>query len=271
MNKYLALIVTICSILMFTGCGKSEAAQAVDDLIKSIGVVTLESEATIKEAERKVIFLEEKDYEDLDYLETLTEAREQLNLLKINETISLISAIGDVNLDSGDKINKAKTIYNSLDRKSQEKITNYEILKTAISSYNIMTAKAARESAIEEAKSLIRITRLSLSRPDSAGGVELYFNFINQSDKVIKYVDFAVSFYNAVGDIVTCDIKNDRINYCRDTGPYNKGEGRQGTNWHWGDFYNWDIKSVKLVDLKITYMDGTTETFTQNQIDAVQY
>ena len=113
--------------------------------------------------------------------------------------------------------------------------------------------------------------RIWVSKPDSAGGVELYFNFTNNSDKVIKYITFGATFYNAVGDVVTCKYKRDVINYCSDTGPYAKGEGLSGSGWYWGDYYNWDIKSVKLVYLSIEYMDGTEYAFSNDQIEAIQY
>lgn len=99
----------------------------------------------------------------------------------------------------------------------------------------------------------------------------MYFNFINESEKTIKYVYFSVTFYNAVGDVVNGQYNYGTVNYCKDTGPFATGEGRTGTWWHWGDFYNWDIASVKLVDLSIEYTDGTTVTLTKDQVAGVQY
>ena len=132
-------------------------------------------------------------------------------------------------------------------------------------------AAEALKTAETKAREIIRISKIAVSKPDSAGGVELYINFINNSDKTIKYITFGVSFYNSVGDIVTCKYKQDTINYCKDTGPYEKGEGLSGTYWHWGDYYNWDIKSVKLVSVEIEYTDGTSKTLTNDEIEYVQY
>ena len=126
------------------------------------------------------------------------------------------------------------------------------------------------QKEIEEAKSIIQVTKVAVSEPDSAGGVELYFNFVNKSEKTIKYVYFAVTFYNAVGDVVNGKYNYGSVNYCQDTGPFATGEGRTGTWWYWGDFYNWDIKTVKLVSLSIEYMDGTTISLTPEQIEYVQ-
>ena len=132
-------------------------------------------------------------------------------------------------------------------------------------------AAEALKSEQEKAREIIRVTKVAVSKPDSAGGVELYFNYVNNSEKTIKYVTFGVTFYNAVGDVVTCQYKRDTINRCKDTGPFEKGQGRSGTWWHWGDFYNWDIKSVKLVSLSIEYTDGTTRSLTDKEIEYVQY
>lgn len=122
----------------------------------------------------------------------------------------------------------------------------------------------------EEARNIIQVTKVSVSEPDSAGGVELYFNFVNKSEKTIKYVNFAVTFYNAVGDVVNGKYNYGSVNYCQATGPFATGEGITGTWWHWGDFYNWNIKTVKLVNLSIEYMDGSTVSLTPEQIEYVQ-
>ena len=85
------------------------------------------------------------------------------------------------------------------------------------------------------------------------------------------YINFGVTFYNTVGDVVTCTIKKDVVNYCQNTGPYKKGEGLTGTTYYWGKFYNFNIKTVKLVSLEIEYMDGPTIKFTDKEIEYVQY
>lgn len=130
-----------------------------------------------------------------------------------------------------------------------------------------------RKAREQELKNTIRVKRVWTSNPDSAGGVELYINFTNMSDKTIKYVRFGVQLYNAVDDVVECKY-NDAlfgVYYCRDTGPYEKGEGLSGTSWYWGDFYNWDIDHAELVSVEIEYMDGTEIEIDGDDIELVQY
>lgn len=127
------------------------------------------------------------------------------------------------------------------------------------------------EAKKESARAIIRVTKVEVSRPDSVGGVSLYFNFINNSDKVIKRVNFAVNFYNAVDEVVTCEIARDYTNHCYKTGPYNPGEGLSGYGWSWGKYYNWDIKSAKLCYLNVEFMDGTSRSFDSEEIGYVQY
>lgn len=122
-------------------------------------------------------------------------------------------------------------------------------------------AKEAQQKNLKirknEIQSAIQITKLWYSDFDSVGGVELYINYINKSEKTIKYVDFGVTFYNAVGDPITSGTGISEINNCQDVGPFAPGEGRQGADWHWGKFYNSTINSVKLVRLTIEYTDGS--------------
>ena len=93
----------------------------------------------------------------------------------------------------------------------------------------------------------------------------------NKSTKTIKYLNFGVTFYNSVGDVVLPDYSNQRINYCTDTGPFATGQGRSGSNWYWGKFYDSTISSVELVYLQIDYMDGTSKLFSAEELKYVEY
>lgn len=335
------LLLAVCLCFLLSACSKSEEAIRVDELIDSIGEVTLDSEPQIVAAEEAAKSLVKEDYEQLDKITQLEQARLQYDTLVVEETerlqkeqiaaveaaisgigtvtldsekdiakarklydecvmdvrrqisnyellttaeknyatlcaaevIDLISQIGSVSLEieSVTRLNAATTAYNSLDTAAKEEVTNLQILTDAQNVFKSLKAEADKQVAIEQARSIIRVKRIWCSKPDSAGGVELYFNFTNNSEKTIKYVNFGATFYNAVGDVVTCRIKDDTINYCQETGPYEKGEGLSGSNWYWGKFYSWDISSVKLVYLSIDYMDGSSVTLTDDQIEYVQY
>lgn len=247
------------------------AIQTVTDTINQIGTVTLENEEAVTLAVETYNKFDESIQQKIENRDILFTAEETLTQLKIEKAQSAIEAIGNVTLDSKAAIDAASDAFNSIPTASRVKVENREKLTKAKETYDALVNEQKRQAEIEDARKLIRVTKVAVSAPDSAGGVELYFNYINNSDKVIKYVNFSVTFYNAVGDVVKGKYDQSTVNRCYDTGPFKKGEGRTGTWWHWGDFYNWDITSVKLVDLSIEYTDGTTVTFTKDQVDGVQY
>ena len=247
------------------------AIQTVTDTINQIGTVTLENEEAVTLAVETYNKFDESIQQKIENRDILFTAEETLTQLKIEKAQSAIEAIGNVTLGSKAAIDAASDAFNSIPTASRVKVENRAELTKAKETYAALVHAQQAQKEIEEARQLIRVTKVAVSAPDSAGGVELYFNYINNSDKVIKYVNFSVTFYNAVGDVVKGKYDQSTVNRCYDTGPFKKGEGRTGTWWHWGDFYNWDITSVKLVDLSIEYTDGTTVTFTKDQVDGVQY
>lgn len=247
------------------------AIQTVTDTINQIGTVTLENEEAVTLAVETYNKFDESIQQKIENRDILFTAEETLTQLKIEKAQSAIEAIGNVTLDSKAAIDAASDAFNSIPTASRVKVENRAELTKANETYAALVHAQQAQKEIEEARQLIRVTKVAVSAPDSAGGVELYFNFINNSDNTIKYLHFGVTFYNAVNDIVLPNYDKQAINYCQETGPYKKGEGLSGTNWYWGKFYSFDIKTVKLVYLKIDYTDGTTVTFTKDQVDGVQY
>ena len=247
------------------------AIQTVTDAIDQIGTVTLENEKALSTALATYNKFDKSIQQKIENRDILFAAEETLTQLKVERAQAAIEVIGDVTLDSKGAIDSASAAFDSIPTADRAKVENRAELTKAKETYDALVHAQEVQKEIEEAKKLIRVTKVAVSAPDSAGGVELYFNYINNSDKVIKYVNFSVTFYNAVGDVVKGKYDQSTVNRCYDTGPFKKGEGRTGTWWHWGDFYNWDITSVKLVDLIIEYTVGTTVTLTNDQVAGVQY
>ena len=124
---------------------------------------------------------------------------------------------------------------------------------------------------VEEIKSSIKVTKIWTSSPNSAGGVDLYINWKNVSNKVIKYAYFTVVPYNSVNDIVNCTIRHYSSFTAQDEGPYSKGQGTSGTGYYWENaWYNYSIKSVKLESVSIMYMDGTSLDIPEKYIDYIK-
>lgn len=248
------------------------AVQTITDAIDQIGSVSLDSEDDVLNARRTYESFDENIQRKVENSETLFAAEDKLIQLKIDRAQSAIAAIGsDITLESKDAIFEAANALLAVPATEREKVNNRDALTEARNTYNALLDEQRRQKEIEEAKNIIRVTKVAVSAPDSVGGVELYFNFVNNSDKTIKYLHFGVTFYNAVNDVVLPNYNKQAINYCQETGPYKKGEGLNGTNWYWGKYYSFDIKTVKLVNLSIEYMDGTTITLSNDQIAAVQY
>lgn len=156
----------------------------------------------------------------------------------------------------------AKASQNELDRIAAEKKAEEERL-----------AEEAKKTAQDKARELIRLFKLSVGSPNSAGGVSLFIGYTNMSDKVIKYCTFTVEPYNKVGDEVECDIRGYSTYRARDDGPHAKGEGISGDySWYWENaWYNWSISEVRCSYIYIEYMDGTTESLSGDEIGYVMY
>lgn len=131
----------------------------------------------------------------------------------------------------------------------------------------------AEKAAQDRVRSIIRVTKLSVSKPNSAGGVDLFIGYKNMSDKVIKYATFTITPYNKVGDAATCEIRGNSTFNAQDEGPHKKGEGISGNyNWYWENaWYNWTISTLVLDRIYIEYMDGTEETIMGNDLKYVQF
>ena len=126
----------------------------------------------------------------------------------------------------------------------------------------------ARAERISEVKKSIKITSAYLGRPNSASGVDAYFYYKNLSDKTIKYLVWEGYPMNAVGDRVSCDIRGYRDFRGKNTGPVKPGKTSGGC-WDCA-WYNSTAKKLILTGIDIEYMDGTTFTIKENEIEYVR-
>lgn len=81
MKRLTALFLSVVLLLSLCACGKSEAAKAMDETIKSIGTVSLESEEAIVNAEKMYEALTEEQKAELDNYALLVAARSDLDKL----------------------------------------------------------------------------------------------------------------------------------------------------------------------------------------------
>ena len=134
MKRILCLILTILLALTVCGC-KSEEAKNADNLISSIGTVTLESEAKIIEAENAVDALTDEDKKQLDNLDALNTARITYEALVVDDAIS---SIGVVSIESADTIANVKKMYTGCSSEVQALVTKLSTLEDAETQLNAL-------------------------------------------------------------------------------------------------------------------------------------
>lgn len=132
-------------------------------------------------------------------------------------------------------------------------------------------AEEAAKSKQDKLREIIRVKSVKTSKPNSAGGVDLYIDWVNNSEKTIKYTTFTVEPYNAVDDIVQDTIRWDSTFRGKTTGPIEKGEGsKKGYYWECA-WYNYSITYAQITKIEIEYSDGTTATINSDDIQYVVY
>lgn len=105
---------------------------------------------------------------------------------KVSEVIALIDAIGEVSLDSKEKIDEAEKAYNALASDKKSEVSNYDVLEKAISTYDSL-AKAEKEKVLEKYKSKFDVDY------DKVEGVYWYMpknmpDYIDERCYIIPYI-----------------------------------------------------------------------------------
>ena len=106
----------------------------------------------------------------------------------------------------------------------------------------------------------IIIDNISVSSPNSAGGIDLDVDVTNTSSKTIKYLSITAQAYNAVGDAVRGDISRSSFFKGLDTGPYAPNETTASGTWS-NAWYGYSIRCARVTRIKITYMDNSIRSF----------
>jgi hypothetical protein len=123
----------------------------------------------------------------------------------------------------------------------------------------------AERSERDHVRSVVRVRRLWTDDPNSAGGVDLHIVWQNTSSKTVKYATFTVQPYNAVGDVVSCSIRDYSEFSGQVTGPVRPGRVYgAGMSWETA-WYNPTIVRAQLMKIHIEYTDGSTVDFSGDQ------
>jgi len=108
------------------------------------------------------------------------------------------------------------------------------------------------------------ITNMGISKSNSVGGRDVWMHPMITSKKIIKYIYPTFIAYNEVQDEVICSIKNSSTFTGTATGPYNFGE-KEYFKWS-NAYYNFSIHCIKLLSIKIEYMDNSTAIYEGDNI-----
>lgn len=117
----------------------------------------------------------------------------------------------------------------------------------------VKSSNLASLDDLQDIKKFFCINEFTASEPNSAGGVDCNITFWSFGD-VIKYITFWVEPYNAVDDVVFCEIKNKSEIKIKYTGPTETSDPTSivlKNAW-----YNHTIKTVKINKVKIELING---------------
>ena len=124
--------------------------------IDGIGIVTLDQESTISSIRVQYDSANEEIKAEISNYQILVQAEEQLSNLKVQNVIGLIDQIGQVSLDSGEKIDAAKAAYDALSSDEKEKVTNSANIEAA-STRLAELKEQEKERALQQALSSLQV------------------------------------------------------------------------------------------------------------------
>jgi hypothetical protein len=159
--------------------------------------------------------------------------------------------IADISGDAGDVLGM---------KKDETTLIKIEILGNRIGYQQNLIINAEAKRA-RDAGTPILILNYYTTKPNSAGGIDFFIDFINLSTKRIKYAYVTIEPYNRVDDRVD---KSETITY---TGYFEPNvriypEGGVANVW-----YNRNIAYVKITKLVLTYDDNSIQTVENELIE----
>lgn len=150
---------------------------------------------------------------------------------------------------------------------SYVRIKNEEINQEFIKRKNDVQLEIEREERIiqkkenEEKKKILSIVDIRVPPPNSADGVSFVIDWrYSNYSKIIKYIYFTVVPYNDVGDIVYSSISGQSTFIGEVTGPVKARDWINHSMWE-NAWYNNTITCVRLIKVRIQYIDGSSYTY----------
>lgn len=179
MKKYLVVIMAVLMALCLCACGKSEAVKAAEEKIAAIGEVTLDSEKRISAAEKAVEKLSDDELKQLDKAEELKKAREKYERLvesKAAVVDSLIVQIGEVTIESEEKIEAARQEYDAVPASVKSRVKGLTELESAENMLIMLRAQRV-DNLIDQ------IGEVTLESADKINAAQQAFNRLKKNEK----------------------------------------------------------------------------------------
>ena len=105
------------------------------------------------------------------------------------------------------------------------------------------------------------INNIAIDRSGYANGVSFVIKWLYTNPrKTIKYIYFTVVPYNSVGDIQKCEITGRSAFTGQETGPINFSTYFE-VSYMENAWYNPTITCIKLIKVRVEYMDGSRYTY----------
>ena len=169
------------------------AAAPVINLINAIGEVTLNSKAAIEAAEAAYAQLTEEQQAYVTNYNVLVKARldydtlaqaDSANREAAQAVMDLISAIGEVTLESEDAITAARAAYNKLTPEQQAFVANYITLTNAETMLASLKTQAANEAAAKVVEDMIdAIGEVTVEKEEQINAAREAYNQLTNDQK----------------------------------------------------------------------------------------
>ncbi|MBQ6873681.1 MAG: hypothetical protein IJO24_05195 [Clostridia bacterium] len=122
---------------------------AAYNAINNLGSISLDSESEVVKARSSFADCSDEEKKQVTNLAVLEDAEKRLSELKVQEVMTAIENLGEINLESGSRIQNVRKLYEELLPNEKELVTNISVLEQAETKFNGLQIKEV-EKAIKD-------------------------------------------------------------------------------------------------------------------------
>ena len=227
--------------------------------------------------------ISQKDQEILQKNEEIARLSEEIDAFTTGPYNLLINIRNEFDNKNYDKVVElAEEMHNKFSGTNEDDTAQELLIEAKQELLEIKKAEENRKKDAEKIRiynlqqSTIAIYGARISDVNSVGGADVEIAWESKSEETINYVTFTVECYNAVGDIISCDITGDTTKNLQITGPIHKGGGMhtmiggEMMGNEWGEvWYNNTAYKVEITKVKIDYKNGTSTTVSGDDLEHI--